>query len=259
MSETVLLERRGPVCVVTLNAPGRRNAISTEMRVALRDQLHELGVDAACRAIVLTGAGGQFCAGGDISEMTAGASDPLYAARRLQILHDSVRTIVGGAKPVVAAVEGAAAGAGMSLAAAADVVVAARDARFVAAFARIGLVADCGLQFTLSLRVGASLARRILLGGEAIDATRAHAIGLVDELADPGAALERAVAVASAFAVLPPLALAAIKSAFARQPGTLEEALALEADLQSRLAATDDHAEAKAAFAAKRPATFQGR
>lgn len=259
MSDPVLVDSRGGVCVLTLNAPAKRNAISTAMRLALRDQLQALGVDRDCRAIVLTGAGGQFCAGGDVTEMTAGASDPLWAARRLTFLHDSVRAIVGGAKPVVAAVEGVAAGAGLSLMAACDVVVASREVRMIASFVRIGLVADCGLQFTLAARVGAAAAHRILLGGETVGAERAATIGLVDELVAPGEALARAVAIAESYAALPPLALAATKAMRARSPATLEDALALEADIQSRLAMTADHDEAKRAFQERRPATFEGR
>lgn len=259
MSSTVLVDRRDQVAVVTLNAPAKRNAISTEMRTALRQVLTDLGIDRSCGAIVLTGAGGQFCAGGDISEMVSGGSDPLYATHRLHILHDVVRRIVGGNKPVVAAVEGAAAGAGLSLAAACDVVVAARDAKLAASFARIGLVADCGLQFTLTARVGAAIARRILLAGETVLAERAQHIGLVDELVDSGGALDHAVRIAAGLAALPPLSLASTKAAFARGASSLEEALSLESDMQSRLAATDDHAEAKTAFSERRTAVFRGR
>jgi enoyl-CoA hydratase/carnithine racemase len=259
MSETVLIERRGGVAIVTLSAPAKRNALSTEMRTTLRARLTDLGLDEACRSIVLTGAGGQFCAGGDISEMVPASANPLLATHRLHILHDVVRAIIRGAKPVVAAVEGAAAGAGFSLAAACDYVVAARDARFVASFAKIGLVADCGLQFSLSQRIGPALARRVLLGAETIAAERGAALGLVDALTEPDGAVDAAVAVAAGYAELPPLALAAIKGAFARGAPSLEEALALETDLQARLAGTEDHAEAKAAFLARRQPMFRGR
>lgn len=258
MSETVLIENRGGVVILTLNAPSKRNALSTQMRAALRDRMVELGLKRECKAIVLSGAGGQFCAGGDISEMVPASGDPLLASHRLQILHDVVRAIMGGPKPVVAAVEGAAAGGGFSLAAACDCVVAARDARFVAAFVKLGLVADCGLQLTLSHRVGRAQAKRIILGGETVSAERAAAIGLVDVLADPGSAVDTAVVIASGFAELPPLALAAIKTAFARGTASLEEALSLESDLQARLAMTADHEEAKAAFMARRKPTFTG-
>jgi 2-(1,2-epoxy-1,2-dihydrophenyl)acetyl-CoA isomerase len=258
MSETVLIESRGAVVIVTLNASGKRNALSTEMRTTLRERLVSLGLQRDCKAIVLTGAGGQFCAGGDISEMVPASGDALLATHRLHILHDVVRAVVRGPKPVVAAVEGAAAGGGFSLAAACDYVVAARDARFVAAFVKLGLVPDCGLQLTLSQRVGQAQAKRILLGGETVPAERAAAIGLVDVLTEPGSAVDTAVAIASGFAELPPLALAGIKAAFARGASSLEEALALESDLQARLAVTADHEEAKAAFMARRKPTFTG-
>jgi 2-(1,2-epoxy-1,2-dihydrophenyl)acetyl-CoA isomerase len=255
MSEPVLVERRDGVAIVILNAPEKRNALSSGMRVALRDRLIELGLERDCRAIILTGAEGQFCAGGDISEMVP--AGPL-ATHRLQILHDAVRAIVRGAKPVIAAVEGAAAGAGFSLAMACDYVVAAKTARFVAAFVKLGLVADCGLQFSLTQRVGAAEAKRILLGAETVDAEHAAKIGLVDVLAVPGGAVESALALTKVFAELPPLAVAATKLAFSRGPASLEEALALETDLQARLAATRDHQEAKTAFLERRKPSFTG-
>lgn len=259
MSETVLIERRGAVAVVAMNAPAKRNALSTEMRRTLRERVVELGVDPECRAIVLTGAGGHFCAGGDVSEMTSGAADPLFATHRLHILNDIVRSLMGGNKPVVAAVEGVAAGAGFSFAMACDTVVASSTAKFVAAFTKIGLVADCALQLTLSGRVGRSAARRIILGAEVVPAERASQIGIVDELVAEGKAVERAVEIGLAYAELPPLALAATKSMFARMPATLDEVLAMESDVQGRLAATQDHVEARAAFMERRPARFVGR
>jgi 2-(1,2-epoxy-1,2-dihydrophenyl)acetyl-CoA isomerase len=258
MSDPVLVERRGETAIVILNAPEKRNALSTKMRVGLRDRLVELGLDRQCRAIILTGAAGQFCAGGDISEMVPAGADPTLATYRLHILHDAVRAIARGPKPVIAAVEGAAAGAGFSLAMACDYVVAAKTARFIAAFVKLGLVADCGLQFSLTQRVGPAEARRILLGAETVEAEHGAKIGLVDVLAVPGGAVESALAIAAGLAEAPPLAIAATKLAFSRGPASLEEALALESDLQVRLAGTQDHEEAKAAFIGRRKPTFTG-
>jgi enoyl-CoA hydratase/carnithine racemase len=258
MSEPVLVEHRGDVAVVTLNAPEKRNAISTQMRVDLRDKLVDLGLKRDCRAIVLTGAAGQFCTGGDVGEMVPGGADPVWAAHRLQILHDVVRAIVRGPKPVIAAVEGAAAGAGFSLAMACDQIVAANNARFVSAFVKLGLVADCGLQFSLTQRVGAAVAKRILLGAETIGAEQAAGMGMVDLVTAPGEALEAAVKAATRFTDFAPLAVAATKLAFSRGPASLEDALALESDLQSRLARTADHEEGKAAFLERRKPDFKG-
>ncbi|MCA3255855.1 MAG: enoyl-CoA hydratase/isomerase family protein [Alphaproteobacteria bacterium] len=251
-------ERRGAVAVLTLDLPEKRNALSTQMRLDLGAALDAAILDKDVRAIVLTGGGGHFCAGGDISEMTLSA-DPVVAVYRLRLLHHCIRVIHGGQKPVVAAVEGAAAGAGTALAAACDHVVAARNARFSASFVNIGLAPDSGLQFTLAQRIGAGRARRLALEGTTFDAVEAHAMGLVDTLAEPGGALDAALPVAERLAAKAPLAVAAIKSAFAQGAASLDEALALELDLQPRLLGSADHAEAREAFFAKRTPVFSGR
>ncbi|MGD9811973.1 MAG: enoyl-CoA hydratase/isomerase family protein [Sphingobium sp.] len=254
----VSLDWRDAVAVLTLNVPERRNVLSLEVRTALRQRLSDLYLDASCRAIVLTGAGGHFCAGGDIGEMREGRADPLVRLHRLGILHDLIRAIVAGPKPVVAAVAGAAAGAGFSLAAACDVVVADPGASFIASFAKVGLAPDCGIQFTLGRRVGAARAHRILLGAQRIDAAEAQRIGLADIVAGKGVLLDQAVEAATGYAGLAPQSLAAIKAAYASGPGSLEDVLALEREVQARLALTADHAEAKAAFLERREPLFRG-
>lgn len=246
------------VAVLTLNAPARRNALSPAMRAALRDALQSAIDDRTVRAIVLTGAGGNFSAGGDIRHMSE-SSDPQTARQRLEILHDCVRLIVNGPKPVVAAVEGFAFGAGFSLACACDQLVAASGASFSAAFGRIGLVADCGLFWSLPQRAGLGVARDLLLSGRRIDAAQAQRAGIVDTVAADGAALQAALAKAQEYLGVAPLALAATKSALARRPASLEEALAIEADLQAPLRMSEDHRLATRAFLEKRPAQFSGR
>jgi len=246
------------VRVLTLNAPARRNALSPSMRATLREALRAALEDRAIRVIVLTGADGNFSAGGDIRHMSE-SSDPQTARQRLEILHDCVRLIVDGAKPVVAAVEGYAFGAGFSLACACDHLVAGRGSAFSAAFGRLGLVADCGLFWSLPQRAGLGLARDLMLTGRRIDAPQAFDAGIVDALADDGTALERALAKAREYLPIGPLAIAATKSALARRPASLEDALAIEADLQSPLRMSEDHRDAVQAFLDKRPARFQGR
>lgn len=254
----ILRQDHDRVRVLTLNAPTRRNALSPSMRALLRDTLREALQDGHVRAIVLTGAAGHFSAGGDIRAMSE-SSDPLTARQRLQILHDCVRLIVDGGKPVVAAIEGFAFGAGFSLACACDHVVAAHGASFSAAFGRLGLVADCGLFWSLPQRVGLGLARDLMLTGRKVEAIEAREAGIVDTLVEDGAALQRALVKAGEYLAIGPLALAATKSALARRPASLEDALAIEADLQAPLRMSQDHQDAIRAFLDKRPARFNGR
>jgi len=262
MSDSPLLVRiDGNVAVLTLNAPERRNALSTAMRVELLAQLKALNEDDTVRALVLTGAGGHFCAGGDVSEMAAPGQprDTIAGGRRLAILHDCIRQLVGGAKPVVAAVEGVAFGAGISFALACDWVVAAQDARFGAAFGKVGLMADCGLLWTLPRRVGEPAARDLLLTARVLDAAAAKAMGMLDEVVPPGQALDAAMKKCAQYAAVAPLSIAGTKAVLARAPASLNDLLAMEADLQQSLRVSTDHTEGRNAFKEKRAPVFTGR
>lgn len=257
MTDSVLLSRDGDIAIVTLNEPERRNALS----LALRERLFEVLDQAMAgdtRAIVLAGAGGNFCSGGDIRSFDPDAP-PIEIRDRIARLHRVVRLLLTGRKPVIAAVDGYAFGAGVSLALACDHVVAARDSRFCASFNRVALMADLGLLYTLPLRVGMGKARELLMLGEIIEAEEAMAIRLVDRLAEPGKVLAAAVERARLFAAAPPVALAMTKATLARMPASLETVLQMEVDGQSALIRTADHAEGRAAFLEKRPAAFKGR
>lgn len=255
---TVTLQRVDATVVLTLDAPQRLNALSIPMRELLRDRLRQAQADEAVRCIVLQGAARNFSAGGDVRGMAERIS-PIAVRERLQVLHDVVRLILRGPKPVVAAVEGVAYGAGLSLACACDHVVAADDARFSAAFGRLGLVADCGLLWTLPQRIGMGPTRDLLMTGRPVDAKEAKPLGLVDALVPAGQALEGALAKARQYLAVAPLAIAATKSALLRRPTSLEDALSIECDLQDFLRGTRDHAEAAQAFLHKRPMSFEGR
>ncbi len=248
----------GKVQILTLDAPQRLNALSTDMRVLLRERLREANENSEVRSIVLTGAGSAFSAGGDVRQM-AQRPDPMVARQRLDVLHDVVRQILAGPKPVVAAIEGIAFGAGLSLAAACDHVIAAEGSRFSAAFGRLGLVADCGLFWTLPQRIGLGATRDLLLTGRPFDAAEARQLGLADALVPAGTALQSALEKAQAYEAVAPLAIAATKSALVRRPPALEDALQMEADLQAFLRSTQDHQRACEAFVAKRPVQFEGR
>lgn len=251
-------DQQGATTVLTLNAPARLNALSPHMREVLRDRLREAHTDSRVRAIVITGAGPTFSAGGDIRQMSECPS-PFVARERLDVLHDVIRLVLAGPKPVVAAVEGIAYGAGLSLASACDHVVAGEGSRFSAAFGRLGLVADCGLFWTLPQRTGLGRTRDILMTGSPFNATKAQQWGIVDSLVAKGEALNNALAKASQYESIAPLALAATKSALARRPTSLEDAFAMEADLQAFLRSTQDHAAARDAFLAKRSVSFEGK
>ena len=255
--EMVPLNREGAVVVLTLNFPARRNAYCLQMRTQLRDRLDAAMADAGVRAIVLTGAAGHFCAGGDISEMEQRTL--LQNRERWNLVTQLIRLIALGPKPVVAAVEGSAMGAGLSLASLADHVVAARDAKFGAAFAKVGLLPDMGALWSLQHRVGRAKAREILGLARVFDGAEAGRIGLANEVVEPGQALGRAIAVAQEYAALPPVASALLKSALAHGVDSLDAAIRSEVEFQAVAMATHDHAEAVHAFIEKRTLCFEGR
>lgn len=251
----VQVEHTGPVATITMNDPARRNAINLSMRGQIVSALSEADASADCRAVVITGAGGNFSAGGDLSSMNA---DPEASRARLHAIADAIRAIVGCSKPVIAAVDGYAYGAGMSLAAACDVVVASPEARFCCSFSGVGLTADAGLHWSLPARVGYGRARLLIMLGRPIDAMDAHACGLVDEFTD-GPSLPAAAALAEALAQRAPLSLAATKAILAVDHASLDDVLAREAAAQGRLLATEDFAEGRTAFFEKRRPRFVGR
>jgi enoyl-CoA hydratase/carnithine racemase len=246
------------VAVVTLNAPQRRNALGREARIALASQLHHLMVaEPSVRAIVLTGAQGHFCAGADIGEFKPNTM--LQGRRNLELGFELVGDLAGGPKPVVAAIEGVAFGMGLSLAVACDFVVAARTARFCAAFIRVGLLPDTGILWTLPKRVGMARARELLSLATELDGTEAARIGLANRLTAPGEALQEALGLAVELAAKPPLGMACLKTALSYRAQSLQDSLRAELDYQPLLRQTADSQEAARAFLEKRAPHFQGR
>ena len=248
--------RHGTTQVIWMNDPKRRNPLSLEIRSVLIAEMTAAMEDPDVRAIVLVGAGGCFCAGGDIAgmkDMKPGAS-----RARLQDIHRLVKLMHYGPKPVIAAVEGWAVGGGLSLAAACDVIVASREARFALSFAKIGLMPDLGALQALPARIGLGRTKLLAYTARTIDAETAAAWGVADELCAPGEALAAALKMADEAGRLAPLAVTATKQTLARLPQGMDELLSGEADTQALLFCTDDFREGAAAFLEKRAAAFKG-
>lgn len=253
MSETVSCTLVDGVAHVTLNLPEKRNALVPELADPLIATLEALQGDDACRSILLAGAGTAFCAGGDLSGLDG--DDPMRMLATMQDLHRIIRALVAGRKATVAAVDGAAFGAGLSLALACDIVVAGPAARFCAAFGRVGLIPDLGLLWTLPQRLGAGAARELMMLCEVLDAGQAHTAGLVDHLS-PDGALVVATEKARRLAKAAPEAIALTKAALAHGPQGLDPLLDFEAQAQALLLAGADYARARTAFLTKAPAPF---
>lgn len=251
----VLTEHRGPIGLVTLNRPEVRNAIDVPLRVALAEALEAVAANASVRCIVLTGSGGSFCSGGDISSMVRQSREQTLP--RAEAAARVVRAIWDTPKPVVAAVEGSAFGAGTALALACDRVVAASDAVFSTSFTAVGLAGDMGIFASLPARIGPARAKQLMMLPRRLSGAEAGELDLVDAVVDPGSALSSALADAERLAAGPPLALGAIKQLFSG-PRSPYDVLDLEVQTQAELFDTDDFAEGVAAFHDKRPPVFGG-
>jgi enoyl-CoA hydratase/carnithine racemase len=246
----VQLQLVSRTAVLTLNDFAKRNALSVPMREALLGRLLELENDAECRAIVLTGAGGQFCAGGDVGEMKRRTI--IEGRLRMDLPTRIFRMLATGPKPVVAAIEGNAIGAGVSLAAACDFCVAASDASFACSFIKLGLMPDVGGIWSIPRRVGHRRAFELCAFAEPFAADHALQLGLIDRLCDPGTALETAMSVADSLAQVPPIAMALLKAALATGNTTLDAAIETEINFASVLMDSDDYAEAVRLFQQRR-------
>jgi len=251
----VLYEREDRIAILTLRTEGKLNAFTTSMRDSLTQRLCELNDDSECRAIVLTGADGNFSAGADM----AGWGEKTVRECRVRLKRGGtplIREIVAGAKPVIAAVEGYAYGAGLALSCACDYLVAADGAKLCCAFTRVGFIPDLGLMYTLPRRVGLTRALQLIALADVVDAKRALELGLVDAVVAKGTALERAKAMALRYADAPPLAFELVKGAMSRG---LDAMLQSELELQPMPWLSEDHEEGKRAFAEKRKPRFKGR
>jgi 2-(1,2-epoxy-1,2-dihydrophenyl)acetyl-CoA isomerase len=251
-------QRDGGVMTITLNRPDVLNAFDGAMQEGFRAALKEAARDPEVRAVVLTGAGRGFCVGQDLKEFQAGAGD--LGERLRSTYNRNVPALRSLEKPVIAAVNGPAAGAGLALAAACDIRIAADSATFVPAFINIGLIPDTGASFFIPRLLGYERAFEWLCSGKRLTAADAHAWGFVSEVVEAGKLAARAGAVAAEFAALPTRAIGMTKRLLDRAAGaTLEEQLELEAQLQAAAAESEDFAEGVAAFLEKREPRFMGR
>jgi 2-(1,2-epoxy-1,2-dihydrophenyl)acetyl-CoA isomerase len=257
----ILVERRDGYRIVTLNRPQRLNAFNEAMHGALRDALAEAESDPACRALLLTGAGRGFCTGQDLADRLSKAGETSVLGGALEAYYNPlIRNLRALPFPVIAAVNGVAAGAGANIALACDIVLAARSASFVQAFAKIGLVPDSGGTWFLPRLVGPARARGLALTAEPLSAERAEAWGLIWKAVDDEALLPEAEKLCADFAAAATVGLALTKRALDESwNNDLESQLELERELQRQASLTPDYAEGVRAFMEKRKPVFGGR
>jgi 2-(1,2-epoxy-1,2-dihydrophenyl)acetyl-CoA isomerase len=261
---TVLVGVDGGVARLTLNRPDKLNSFTAGMHGDLNAALDRVETDPSVRAVVLTGAGRGFCAGLDLAELSSERGRNSDVSDVSDILERQfnplVRRLRRLPKPVVARVQGVAAGAGANLALACDLVIAGRSASFLQAFVNIGLLPDSGGTWWLPRAVGAPRALGLAMLGEKLPAEQAHQWGLIWKCVDDSALDAEVDALARRLASMPTRALAAIKHAIDQAASqSLDRQLDLERDLQAQLAATHDYTEGVGAFLQKRAPKFEGR
>lgn len=256
---SVTLDRDGAVAVLTLNRPDKLNALDHAMRIELAERAAEVQADTAVRAVVLTGAGRAFCAGGDIAAMST-HPDAVRARAWMRSANACTLALLAIEKPLIVAVNGVAAGVGFSITLTGDVRLAAAEARMIASFANVGLVPDGGGLWLLSRMVGLHRAKEIFLFAESLGAERAQRLGLVREIHPSDELLPAAVAMAHRLAAGPTRAFGLGKALAHRSVcGDLETYLELELAHQTLAMGSDDHREGVTAFREKRTPRFPGR
>ncbi len=259
--EKILLAREAGLATLTFNAPDRLNAVSRKMIAEIKTCWEELAADDSVRAVLITGAGRGFCAGADLADPDREASATADSGAALdKYFNPVIRLMRTIPKPIVAAVNGVAAGVGMSFALASDIAIAGKSASFLQAFARIGLLPDGGSTWFLPRLAGDQRARALAMLAPQIPAEKAREWGLIWDVVDDAALMATATEVARKLADGPTLALARIKGALAQAGGNdLSAQLDVERDYQRELGRSDDFKEGVAAFLAKRKPAFKGK
>jgi len=247
----------GSVAVITINRPAKKNALTVAMRGEVQTVFQQAADDPAVRAIVYTGAGGDFSAGADLTEM--GAGGVAGSMHRMRMLHRMQRGVSHTNKPVIAAVQGVCIGMSWSMALACDFVIAAEDARFQFAFRHIGLAPDGGAAFLLQRYVGIQRAKEIMYSGRFVSGTEAAGLGLALEALPADSVFDRALEMARSFAEGPTIALSLMKRQFDAAPlQNLDQALDFEANIQPLVTRTEDFREGTLSFKERRKPVFIG-
>ena len=256
--QTIILEQSNGVARITLNRPDRLNSFTAAMHAELREALANLG-DA--RVVIVTGAGRGFCAGQDLNDRAVAPGEAVDLGETVeQCWNPLIHTLTGLPQPVIARVNGVAAGAGANIALACDIVVGAKSAKFIQSFSAIGLIPDSGGTWALPRLVGQARALGLALTGEPLPAEQAAEWGLIWKAVDDDSLDAEVDAIAAKLASLPPLGLAAIKEMIRSSwQYSLEEELERQAGAMRRLGFTADYREGVAAFLEKRPAKFTGQ
>ena len=257
--ETLIVDTADGVTTVTLNRPDAKNALSPLMADELTATLRALNADEAVRAVVITGAGSDFCAGGDVKAMgSGGPRTPEQRRAAMARYRDLTLALLGLGKPLVAAVDGVAYGAGVSIALAADLVLVSDRVRMALVFHRIGLVPDCGAWYTLPRIVGLQRAKELVYSAREFGAAEAKAMGLALEVLAPAALRPRAQQLAASLAAGPAVAFSLSKQALnASLQSELSTMLDVEAAAQPIAASSEFAADAVRRFAAREPAAFR--
>jgi 2-(1,2-epoxy-1,2-dihydrophenyl)acetyl-CoA isomerase len=258
---TLLSATHGAVRVLTLNRPAALNSFTAQLNVELRAALEDVAADASVRALVITGAGRGFCAGQDLNDPALGGGESLDVGGVVEKLYKPLALRIRSMPvPVIAAVNGVAAGAGANFALGCDFVIAARSASFIQAFSKIGLVPDCGGTWLLPRLVGRARAIGLAMTGDKLPAEEAQRIGLIWQCVDDAALMDTALALANKLAAMPTRALAETRRAIDEAAGLdYSDALSMEGERQHALGHAHDAREGIAAFVEKRAPRFTDR
>ena len=259
MPSELLTRQEDQTLILTLSDPATRNSLSPQAVAAAVEALDRADGDPGIRAVIMRGDGAHFCAGGDLNRIGgARARPPEAQAASIELFHGLIDSLRSCSKPVIAAVEGFAAGGGMSMALACDLIVAAKDARFVMSYARVGLSPDGGSTWHLARALPRALALELIWLAEPQSAERLHHLGVVNRLAEPGQALAQALAVARQLAGMAPNAVASVKELVQQAPErSLPEQLRAERDEFVANLFHDNGGEGLAAFFGKRKPDFK--